>query len=145
MSDNGEYGVDSQAVQVHLGIIQSVITRMAANSASCKTWCITLVSAILVVVASQKKPQYALIAFIPAVLFCALDTYYLALEKRFRDSYNAFVKKFHKGAIETSDLYAVKPGGTLCKKVFLSLRSFSIYPFYLALFIIIVLVRLFVS
>ncbi len=33
MSDNGEYGVDSQAVQVHLGIIQSIIKRMAANNA----------------------------------------------------------------------------------------------------------------
>lgn len=33
MSNNGEYGGDSQAAQVHLGIIQSVIKRMAANSA----------------------------------------------------------------------------------------------------------------
>ena len=61
MPDNGEYGENCQAVQAHLGIVQSVIQRMSANSASCKTWCITLVSAILVVVANKDEPQYALI------------------------------------------------------------------------------------
>ncbi len=36
---------ESGAVQSYLGILQGVINRMASNSAGCKTWCITLVSA----------------------------------------------------------------------------------------------------
>ncbi|WP_414544018.1 hypothetical protein [Nostoc sp. CCY0012] len=42
---------DSNSVQSYLNILQGVIARMANNSASCKTWCISLVSAILVVLA----------------------------------------------------------------------------------------------
>jgi hypothetical protein len=41
---------ESPAVHSYLGILQNVIGRMAADSGSCKTWCITLVSAIIVVV-----------------------------------------------------------------------------------------------
>lgn len=63
-----------------VGIAQAVINRMAANSASCKAWCITLVAAILVIVADKGQPNFALIAGIPAVLFLALDTHYLALK-----------------------------------------------------------------
>jgi hypothetical protein len=38
MSD--EFKENSQAIQAHLTIIQSIIQRMASNSSSCKTWCI---------------------------------------------------------------------------------------------------------
>jgi len=69
MGNENEFKENSQAVQAHLGITQSVIQRMAANSASCKTWCITLVSAILVIVADKGKPQYAFIALIPNAFF----------------------------------------------------------------------------
>lgn len=53
---NTSHKENSQAIQTHLEITQSVIQRMAVNSASCKTWCITLVSAILVIVADKGKP-----------------------------------------------------------------------------------------
>ena len=99
MPGKGEYGENSQAVQAHLSITQSVIQRMASNSTSCKTWCITLVSAILVVVADKGKPRYALIAVIPTVLFLVLDCYYLALERMFRRSYNSFIDKLHQGEV----------------------------------------------
>lgn len=131
--EKGQYDANSKAVQTHLGITQAVIQRMASNSSSCKTWCITLVSAILVLVADKGKPEYALIATIPAVLFLALDTYYLSLEKMFRASYNSFIRNVHSGEIEASDLYAVIPTGNLLGTFFLSLTSFSIWPFYLTL------------
>ena len=56
------YREESPAIQAHLGIAQSVIQRMAANSASCKAWCIGLVSAILVVVADKNSPYDAIAA-----------------------------------------------------------------------------------
>lgn len=138
----GKYTESSQAVQSHLGIIQSIIQRMSSNSSSCKTWCITLVSAILVIVADKGKPEYALIAVIPAALFLALDTYYLALERMFRKSYNNFIEKVHTGKVVSSDLYSVIPEGNLYKNFFSSLLSFSIWPFYLTLIAMIVIAKL---
>lgn len=127
------------AVQSHLTIAQSIIQRMASNSASCKAWCITLVSAILVIVTGKENIQakYTLIAMIPTLLFLVLDTYYLALEKMFRNSYNSFIEKLHKNQITPSDLYVVSPTGNIFKSFFCSLKSFSIWPFYLMLFLMI--------
>lgn len=133
MSDERTYGEESPAVQAHLGIAHSVIQRMASNSASCKTWCITLVAAILVIVADKGEPSYALISAVPTLLFLVLDTYYLALEKCFRDSYNEFIEKVHSGRVVAADLYAVTPKGSLPKTLAQSIRSFSIWPFYVTL------------
>jgi len=133
MSIERSYTEDSPAVQVHLGIVQSVIQRMASNSTSSKTWCIALVSAILVIVADKDNSNYVLFAAIPTVLFLFLDTYYLALEKAFRESYNTFVEKLHNDRIITADLYAVTPTGWLTKTFFRSFLSFSIWPFYLTI------------
>ena len=137
MPGNGEFRENSQAVQAHLSIAQSVIQRMASNSASCKAWCITLVSAILVVVADKSNERYALIAVIPTVLFLFLDCYYLALERMFRQSYNNFIDKLHRGEVVASDLYAVVPTGSLRKMIFSSIASLSIWPFYWTLLVMI--------
>ena len=91
MSDakqNRSIDATSPSVQTHLGILQSVIERMAANSTSSKTWCITVVTATLIVAANKDKPDYTLFALVPTLLFLALDVYYLALEKGFRKAYN---------------------------------------------------------
>lgn len=75
---------DSPSVQAHLSILQAIVLRMATNSSACKAWCISIVSAILVLVADKGKPQHALIALLPTLLFLALDAYYLSLEKHGR-------------------------------------------------------------
>ncbi len=121
---------DSPSVQAHLGILQNVIDRMATNSSSAKSWSITIVSAILVVVADKNKPDYALIALIPTLLFLLLDIYYLGMEKGFRNSYNIFVKKVHEGILTTDDLFSVKPTGTDLKLQWEALGSFSVWGFY---------------
>ena len=136
-----DFKENSQAVQSHLTIYQNVIQRMTSNSASAKAWCITLVSAILVIVADKSKPQYAMIAYIPTLLFLVLDTYYLGLEKGFRNSYNDFIRKLHKGKIESDDLFAVLPKGNMFGLFFKSLISFSVWPFYLTLIIMIYIAK----
>jgi hypothetical protein len=133
MSDTSEFKENSQAVQAHLSIMQSVIQRMATNSSSSKAWCITLVSAILVIVADKGKPQYAWIAVVPAFLFFVLDAYYLALEKGFRNSYNSFIEKLHSERLAASDFFVVVPKGGLFVLFFKSLGSFSVWPFYATL------------
>ena len=136
-----EYSENSQAIQSHLSITQSVIQRMASNSASCKAWCITLVSAVLVIVADKGKPQYAMLAFLPTALFLTLDTYYLALGRMFIKSYNIFIDKLHAGKIKSSDLYVIKPSGNIIRNFFLALTSFSIWPFYITLTLLIVIAK----
>ena len=143
MATQPEYDANSEAVRTHLTILQDVIRRMAGNSASCKNWCIVLVAAILVLVARTATPDYALLALLPTLLFLFLDAYYLALEQVFRNSYNAFVRKLHSdGAVGLSDLYVVRPVGAVNKQMLVSLRSTSIWPFYLALVVAILLVWL---
>lgn len=132
-----EYKENSQAVQAHLTLVQSVIQRMATNSSSCKAWCITLVSAILVIVADKGKPQYAWIAVIPSVLFLFLDMYYLAYEREFRRSYNDFIKKLHYGKVTAEDLYVIAPTGNLFIEFLATIKSFSIWSFYITLLVMV--------
>ena len=131
----------SPSVQTHLGLLQGVIQRMAGNSSSSKAWCITLVSAMLVIVADKGKPDFAWLAVIPTCLFMCLDIYYLGLEKGFRESYNAFVSKLHNGTVATEDLYAVVPLGNSSKQRWQSFLSFSVWGFYISLLILIVITR----
>lgn len=132
---------ESASIQTHLGILQNVIQRMATNSSSCKAWCVTLVSAVLVIVADKGKPEYAWIAMLPTIVFAALDAYYLALEKAFRNSYNEFISKLHSQSLTESDLYSVVPKGNMSRLQWESVKSFSVWGFYISLAVLIVITK----
>jgi hypothetical protein len=132
----------TEAVHAHLQILQSAIQRMSSNSASSKAWCITSVSAILVLLSDRDKADQAWLALLPTVLFLVLDAYYLALERGFRNSYDAFVDKLHNGRLIASDFYAVVPMGSIPRKMGRTLLSFSVWPFYGVLVILICVLRL---
>ena len=132
MNAQSELNHGSSAVQKHLEIMQGVINRMAENSRSCKVWCVTLVAATLVLVARTGEPQHALLALVPTLLFLFLDSYYLALERAFIGSQNAFVRKLHRRELEPADIYRVVPTGMGWRLVGRCLfGSVSIWPFYL--------------
>jgi hypothetical protein len=141
---NHDFDIDPEAasIQTHLGILQNVIQRMASNSSTCKAWCITLVSAILVIVADKDKPDYAYIALMPTFVFAMLDAYYLALEKAFRNSYNDFISKLHSKSLTEIDLYSVTPKGDMSNLQLASLKSFSIWGFYVSLTVLIFITKL---
>lgn len=126
---------NSQAVQSHITILQSVINRMATNSASCKAWCITIVSAILVLVADKNNSNLSLLATIPTLLFFMLDGYYLGLEKGFRAAFNNFIKKVHKHKIDEDELFLIDPEGGHWKLFGRALVSIAVWPFYLTLLV----------
>ena len=132
---------ESASIQTHLGILQNVIQRMASNSASCKAWCVTLVSAVLVIVADKGKPDYAYVALLPTIVFCTLDAYYLALEKAFRCTYNDFISKLHKKTLTEIDLYSVSPKGNMSKMQWESFKSFSVWGFYGSLGVLIYITK----
>lgn len=70
----------------HLDFIQKIINRLANNSFLIKGWCVTLVAA-LATLSSGSKDQYLIIAYLPVIIFCFLDTYYLWQERLFREYY----------------------------------------------------------
>lgn len=117
-------------------MLQEIVSRLAANSASCKTWCVSLVSAIAVVAAQSGKVHILFVAVVPLIIFAALDSYYLGLERRFRDCYEQFVRKLHAGTASVDDVFVVGPRlkirGFFWEAVEAS-GSFSIWLFYLGL------------
>lgn len=136
--------IDSPAVQSYLQILQGVISRMAANSANAKTWCIALVSAIAVVVAQEDNAaHYVWVAVVPIVLFFLLDAYYLGLERLFRDLYNTFIRKLHANEATVDDVYIVNPGTSdaILKAAGGAILSLSVWPFYGLLLLMLALVK----
>src|SRR4051812_47825321 len=116
--------------------LQGIISRMGANSASSKTWCISLVAAILVVVADKNKPNYVWIALIPIMLFFFLDAYYLSLERCFIGAYKAFVKHVRDGTATTDDLFEISPQRgalSICTGIGGAFVSVAVWPFYVVL------------
>ena len=130
MVENQALNEESSSVQSHLTMTQGVVNRMAENSRSCKVWCVTLVAAVLVLVARTGEPQHALIALVPTLLFLFLDAYYLALERAFIRSQNTFVEKLHCGKLKPTDVYRVSPTGMGLLPVGRCLGSVSIWLFY---------------
>ncbi len=135
---------ESASVTSYLTIIQGVISRMATNSASCKTWCVTLVSAVIVIIADKGRPNYVWISVIPIVLFLVLDSYYLALERLFRALYNSFIRKLHAGTATVEDVFFLAPRSGVAatsKEIFLAMASIAVWPFYFLLAVMLVVVR----
>lgn len=130
---NSPLTLESPAVLKHIDIYQALINRMAANSAACKQWAITLVSAILVFALDKGPAEIAIIALIPALMFCFLDAYYLSLERKFRGAYSSFLDKLHGNTLSTNELYRVNVDKKLPTNFLSSLLSWSVWPFYLGM------------
>lgn len=138
---------DSPSVQSYLTILQAVINRMASNSAACKTWCVTLVSAIVVIIADKGKPHYVWISVVPIVLFLLLDSYYLALERQFRAVYNEFIRKLHFGEATVDDVFIIAPKigiETALLNIIKAGGSISVLAFYGFLALMLIVVRVWV-
>lgn len=73
----------------YLKMIQTVIDRLAQNSFSTKNWSVGLITAMLAFSTVTQKATTAVLAFFPAICFCALDVFYLRQERLFRALYRA--------------------------------------------------------
>ena len=75
-------------------MIQGVITRMAGNLFLLKGWVVTLVAALLALLASKdSNPKFIFIALIPILIFWLMDGYFLSQERMYRDLYNDVARK----------------------------------------------------
>ena len=136
--------IDSSSVQSYLENLQSTMARMSAQSASCKTWCITLVSALLAFAADKQKPDAVFISVIPIGLFFLLDSYYLGRERIFRMLYTDFVQKLHAGTARSEDVFVIaidRRARALLRLTGQSILSVSVWPFYSLVSVMLIVAR----
>lgn len=121
----------------HLEFIQNIITRMNANSFAIKGWSVTLVSALFALAADKANLKFVFIAYIPALVFWALDGFFLSQEKRYRKLYEEVAAKdgdhidFNLNAMKYKD----QVGGWLCCAF-----TKTLAPFHGAIFSVVFLV-----
>jgi len=100
----------------HLGMIQTIIERMARNSFMIKGWALTVVSALLALSASAKNNTIVYISYLPAIAFWVLDAYFLSQERYFRRLYDRTREPLVKPETEPLEWFAMnapkyaKPG-----------------------------------
>ncbi len=121
------------AVLQHLQDYQGIIARMAGNSSACKNWAILLVSAVLTFVVADGKPQAAPVAIMAILIFWFLDSYYLGLEKQFRNVFSTNTQKIRDGSFSIDDLFVIKTTGNLPDEFFTAVVSHGTYPVYVGL------------
>ena len=143
MSNDRLSRLERPVVQGYLSMLQGIINRMAGNSASCKTWTVTLVTALLVLVVEKDiRLPNPYLCLLPIVLLFLLDCYYLGLERitigiqtdflsRLSEDSEMYIKQLY----DVSKLRSKKL--QICETIG-AIFSFSTIPFY-GLVVVIVL------
>jgi hypothetical protein len=123
---------DSPAVIAYINLLQGIINRLANNSASCKTWCLALVGAVLSLAGAMHVPGIATFALVPVVIFGFLDAMYLAQERAYRDLFGRVMGLIRKGELKREHIFDAR-APLKFRDVVPALRSWSIFPVYLTL------------
>lgn len=125
---------DNPAAITHINLLQGIINRLANNSASCKTWCLTLVGALVSLAGATHVPGIITFSLVPILIFGFIDTMYLAEEKAYRDLYKSTVALINGTSYALGNIYEarapLKP-----QHVGKALVSWSIFPIYLGLIV----------
>lgn len=132
---------DNPAVVAHMNLIQGIINRLANNSASCKTWCLTLVSALVSLAGATHVPGIVTFALVPVVIFGFTDTMYLAQEKAYRDLHMRTASAVRDGSYVLSNTYEAS-APIKFRGVCSALGSWSIYPVYAGLILAYLVARI---
>lgn len=112
----------------HLEFIQNIITRMNANSFVIKGWSVTLVSALFALAADRANLVFALIAYLPALVFWGLDGFFLSTEKQYRELYEEVKAKSEEQIdfnLKPSQIHKNQARGWLCNAF-----SKTLWPFH---------------
>ena len=114
----------------HLNMIQNVISRVANNSLQIKCWGIAVTAAF----AALSNDWIIFFASAPLVLFWALDSYYLSIERRYRELYDsARIKSVTDYSMKIEDYRPI-----VLKTAF----SWSVLPFYSVLILTVIAIGL---
>jgi hypothetical protein len=120
---------DNPAATLHITQLQGIISRLAGNSASCKTWCFTLVAAMIGLAGATHAPQVVSAALVPVLIFGITDVLYLGTEIAYRRLYQQVVEAMRDGSYGRPMVYEARaPVSVGC--IFVAIRSWSIIPYY---------------
>lgn len=98
--------------RLYLSMLQGNIERMAGNSSNCKSWMVTIVSALMALQCTINALNgWILLEILPILLFWYLDVYYLHLERGMRNLETVFLNMFRDEDFEKYDknLFNFKP------------------------------------
>ena len=130
--------INMEDVRQYLQMLQDIINRMAANSSNCKTWAITLFTAMVALMISvEGMRQWLWIILVPILLFYYLDAYYLGLENDFRNLEASFIKQLRDQTDYSATVYDFNitnaDGYKKWKNLKKGLCSNATWPMYLTL------------
>jgi len=131
--------------------IQNIITRMAQNSFYIKAWTVTLIAGILVLTFSILNIIIFVTLLGISVFFWVLDSYYLKLERLFRQLYKNKVQEYNdeekRIKMELFDLSVKKFEASERKviRIMISKSEFLFYVPIILIFAILLIYSLFVA
>ena len=74
-------------------MIEAIIERMGRNSFQLKGWAVTLVTIIGALSATGTDRRFFIVTIIPLIAFWALDSYYLQIERKYKELYKNVATK----------------------------------------------------
>lgn len=124
----------------YLEIIQNIINRMASNSFFLKGWTLTLITGFLVF-SPERKTFLMIFIGLPVVAFWMLDSYYLQLERKFRELYNIARTSRESPDFDLSfkQIDDKKPNFKLIKCIFSKSEILYYFPIVSAVIIIVLI------
>lgn len=108
----------------HLELVQNAVTRMGANSAALKGYCMGVVAALIALAGAIEKPKILFLGLPIVLVLAVLDATYLSLERGFRNHYNELRLK----PLDTAPDFHVITAGQAT--IFSALLSWSVAGFY---------------
>jgi hypothetical protein len=125
---NDQASIDSSERIAHLEMLQGVINRLASNSSLMKTLAGTITAAAIALYGTIDGAKFTLLVAVafPVIVFWILDARYLAIERAYRNLYNAV--RGEKPVEKFSMNYRSEFAGS--ESLFGSLVSWSIFWFY---------------
>ncbi|DAB21881.1 TPA: hypothetical protein CPT94_06740 [Candidatus Gastranaerophilales bacterium HUM_22] len=124
----------------HLKMIEDIITRMANNSFLVKGWTVTLIAALLIFADAKNNICFIWIAIIPIIVFWYLDSFYLQLERKYRQLYS-FVQQDYINIVkpdykEQVPLFNMSTENVKVTNIVRIMFSKSIIPIYSTILIV---------
>ena len=136
------------SVICYIEMLQNNIARMSSHSGIVKaSMCVIYTIIITIVLTIQNLDKYWWITLPITICIAILDSYYLALEKIYRDKYDEFVDKLNSNSIDLHEIYNMKPRTTSLKceilaRTIYAFKSISIFGFYGVFIILSIIVHI---
>ena len=136
--------VDENKIR-HLEFIQNIISRLNSNSFMIKGWAITIVSAVLALLATTSNKAFIAITGLPIIVFWVLDSFYLQTERKYAILYGKIIEPSSNIPPFNLNINSPEVTNERGTSYFASFFSRTIKVFYLSLLIVSAVCTFFIS